>query len=92
VRGRAQGLGTGLQRLSIGVNVLLVPHMLVWVGFRATVLIAAGISVVFIPLALSGRRFEPAGKSLEVASDDQRLAGAVVAGTGVAVPTGTLTP
>jgi MFS transporter, putative metabolite transport protein len=60
VRGRAQGLGTGLQRVSIGVNVLLVSHMLAWVGFRATLLVAAGISVVFIPLALWGRRFEPA--------------------------------
>jgi putative MFS transporter len=74
VRGRAQGLGSGLQRVSIGVNVLLVSHMLVWVGFRPTVLIAAGISVVFIPLALSGRRFEPSRKSLEVASGDQLLA------------------
>ena len=75
VRGRAQGLGSGLQRLSIGVNVLLVPHMLAWVGFRATVLVAAGISVVFIPLALWGRRFEPSRKSLEVASGDQLLDG-----------------
>ena len=74
VRGRAQGLGSGLQRFSIGVNVLFVPHMLAWVGFRATVLVAAGISIAFIPLALWGRRFEPARKSLEVASGDQLLA------------------
>ena len=74
VRGRAQGLGSGLQRVSIGVNVLLVSHMLVWVGFRATVLVAAGVSVVLIPLALWGRRFEPARKSLELASGDQLLA------------------
>jgi putative MFS transporter len=73
VRARAQGLGTGLQRLSIGVNVVLVPHMLVWVGFRTTVLIAAGISIAFIPLALWGRQFEPARKSLELASGDQLL-------------------
>ena len=53
---------------------LLVSHMLAWVGFRATVLMAAGISVVFIPLALWGRRFEPARKSLELASGDQLLA------------------
>ena len=62
VRGRAQGLGSGLQRFSIGVNVLIVPHMLAGIGFRATVLLAAGISVAFIPLALWGRRFEPARK------------------------------
>jgi MFS transporter, putative metabolite transport protein len=78
VRARAQGLGTGLQRLSIGVNVLLVSHMLVWVGFRATVLVAAGISVAFIPLALWGRRFEPARKSLELASGDQAVIGPIV--------------
>ena len=78
VRGRAQGLGSGLQRFSIGVNVLLVPHMLAWVGFRATVLVAAGISVLFIPLALWGRRFEPSRKSLEVASGDQLLAVPIV--------------
>jgi len=73
VRGRAQGLGTGLQRFCIGVNVVLVPHLLAWVGFRATVLVAAGISVAFIPLALWGRRFEPTRKSLEVASGDELL-------------------
>ena len=27
VRGRAQGVGSGLQRVSIGVNVLIVPHL-----------------------------------------------------------------
>jgi hypothetical protein len=37
------------------------------------VLVAAGISVLFIPLALWGRRFEPSRKSLEVASGDQLL-------------------
>jgi MFS transporter, putative metabolite transport protein len=78
VRGRAQGLGSGLQRVSIGVNVLLVSHMLTWVGFRATVLVAAGISVAFIPLALWGRQFEPSRKSLELASGDQLLARPVV--------------
>ena len=78
VRGRAQGLGSGLQRVSIGVNVLLVSHMLAWVGFRATVLVAAGISVAFIPLALWGRQFEPSRKSLELASGDQVLAPAIV--------------
>jgi putative MFS transporter len=74
VRGRAQGLGTGLQRFCIGVNTVLFPHMLVWIGFRATVLLAAGISVALIPLALWGRRFEPSCKSLEVASGDELLA------------------
>ena len=68
----------GLQRFSIGVNVLLVSHMLAWVGFRATVLVAAGLSVAFIPLALWGRRFEPARKSLEVASGDELLPVATV--------------
>ena len=67
----AQGLGSGLQRFSIGVNLLLVPHMLVWVGFAGMVLVAAGLSVAFIPLALWGRRFEPARKSLELASSDE---------------------
>jgi MFS transporter, putative metabolite transport protein len=78
VRGRAQGLGSGLQRVSIGVNLLFVPHMLVWVGFRTTALVAAGISVAFIPLALWGRRFEPSRKSLEVASGDELLAVPVI--------------
>ena len=77
VRARAQGLGSGLQRVSIGVNVLLVSHLLTWVGFRATVLLAAGISVAFIPLALWGRSFEPARKSLEIASGDELLAAPV---------------
>jgi MFS family permease len=74
VRGHAQGLGSGLQRLSIGVNVLFIPHELVWIGFRATLLVAAGISVALMPLALWGRRFEPARKSLEIASGDELLA------------------
>ncbi len=88
VRGRAQGLGSGLQRLSIGVNVLLVSHMLAWVGFRATVLAAAGISVALIPLALWGRRFEPARKSLEVASGDQLLAVPMAGPAAAGVPPG----
>jgi hypothetical protein len=71
VRGRAQGLGSGLQRVSIGVNVLFIPHMLVWVGFRTTLIVVAGISVALIPLALWGRQFEPTRKSLEVASGDE---------------------
>jgi len=78
VRGRAQGLGSGLQRFSIGVNLLFVPHMLVWVGFPTTALIAAAVSVVLIPLALWGRRFEPSRKPLEIASGDQHLAPAMV--------------
>ena len=41
-------------------------------------LVAAGISVLFIPLALWGRRFEPSRKSLEVASGDQLLAVPIV--------------
>lgn len=90
VRGRAQGLGSGLQRVCIGVNVLLVSHMLVWVGFRATVLMAAGISVVFIPLALWGRRFEPAMKSLEVASGDELLAAPTVEPADPGVPRGVI--
>jgi len=92
VRGRAQGLGSGLQRVSIGVNVLLVSHMLAWVGFRDTVLVAAGLSVAFIPLALSGRRFEPARKSLEVASDDQLLAQPIVQLADPALAPGAVTP
>lgn len=87
VRGRAQGLGTGLQRVSIGVNLLFVPHMLVWVGFATMALVAAGLSVAFIPLALWGRRFEPSRKSLELASGDELLGGA-----GVAVQPAALTP
>lgn len=71
VRGRAQGLGSGLQRVSIGVNVLFIPHMLVWVGFRTTLIVVAGISVALIPLAMWGRQFEPTRKSLEVASGDE---------------------
>jgi hypothetical protein len=31
--------------VSIGVNVLIVPHLLAGIGFRATVLLAAGISI-----------------------------------------------
>ena len=92
VRGRAQGLGSGLQRVSIGVNVLLVSHMLTWVGFRATVLLAAGISVAFIPLALWGRRFEPSRKSLELASGDQVLAPAIVGPPDPGVAAGAFTP
>jgi putative MFS transporter len=92
VRARAQGLGTGLQRVSIGVNVLLVPHLLAWFGFRATVLVAAAVSVAFIPLALWGSRFEPSGQSLELASGDELLGVTAVTGTGVAVTPPTLTP
>jgi MFS transporter, putative metabolite transport protein len=88
VRARAQGLGSGLQRVSIGVNVLFIPHELAWIGFRATLLVAAGISVALIPLALWGRRFEPSRKSLEIASGDQLLAQPMV---GLADP-GTVTP
>jgi hypothetical protein len=90
VRGRAQGLGTGLQRFCIGVNVVLVPHMLVWIGFRATVLLAAGISVAIIPLALSGRQFEPARKSLETASGDELLAAPTVEPADPGVPSGVI--
>lgn len=91
VRARAQGLGSGLQRLSIGVNVLLVSHLLGWVGFRATVLAAAGISIAFIPLALWGRQFEPSRKSLELASGDELLRAETVAGMGIAATPPALT-
>ncbi len=73
VRGRAQGLGSGLQRVSIGVNVLLVPPLLNLLGFRGVVLLATGVSVVLIPFALWGRRHEPAGKSIDLASGDHQL-------------------
>ena len=86
------GTGDGLQRVSIGVNVLLVSHMLTWVGFRATVLLAAGISVAFIPLALWGRQFEPSRKSLELASGDQVLAPAIVGPPDPGVAPGAFTP
>jgi len=92
VRGRAQGLGSGLQRFSIGVNLLFVPHMLAWVGFAATALVAAGLSVAFIPLAWWGRAFEPAGKSLELASGDQLLARPTVGVAGPDVSPGVVTP
>jgi MFS transporter, putative metabolite transport protein len=92
VRGRAQGLGSGLQRFSIGVNLLVVPHMLAWVGFAATALVAAGLSVAFIPLAWWGRAFEPAGKSLELASGDQLLARPTVGVAGPDVSPGVVTP
>jgi putative MFS transporter len=89
VRGHAQGLGSGLQRVSIGVNVLFIPHMLVWGGFRATLIVAAGISAALLPLALWGRRFEPTRKSLEVASSDERLA--AVADAAAVAPAAALT-
>ena len=73
VRGRAQGLGSGLQRVSIGVNVLITPHLLAGIGYVATLLLAAGISVALIPFAMWGRRYEPAGKSIELASGDPPL-------------------
>jgi MFS transporter, putative metabolite transport protein len=92
VRGRAQGLGSGLQRFSIGVNLLFVPHMLAWVGFAATALVAAGISVLFVPLALWGRRFEPARKSLELASGDQLLGQPPVGVADPVVLPGAVTP
>ncbi|HET6869044.1 MAG TPA: MFS transporter [Solirubrobacteraceae bacterium] len=90
VRGHAQGLGSGLQRFSIGINVLFIPHMLVWVGFRTTLIVAAAISVALIPLALWGRRFEPARKSLEVASGDELLT--AVADAAAVTPADALTP
>jgi putative MFS transporter len=90
VRGRAQGLGSGLQRFSIGVNLLFVPHMLAWVGFATTAIVAGGISVAFIPLALWGRRFEPARKSLEVASGDQLLAAPIVTSPDPGIPPGVI--
>jgi putative MFS transporter len=73
IRGRAQGLGSGLQRVSIGVNVLLVPPLLNLLGFRGVVLLATGVSVLLIPFALWGRRHEPAGKSIDLASGDHQL-------------------
>jgi predicted MFS family arabinose efflux permease len=90
VRGHAQGLGSGLQRFSIGINVLFIPHMLVWVGFRTTLIVAAAISVALVPLALWGRRFEPARKSLEVASGDELLT--AVADAAAVTPAEVLTP
>jgi putative MFS transporter len=70
VRGRAQGLGSGLQRFSIAVNVYLVPVLLAGVGFTWTVLTSAAVALVLIPYALWGRRYEPAAKSLDEASGD----------------------
>ena len=91
VRGRAQGLGSGLQRVSIGINVLLVPQLLADLGFRATVLLAAGISVALIPFALLGRRYEPAGKSIESASGEVPLGTSIgIAVEGSSPPSATL--
>jgi hypothetical protein len=52
--------------------------------------VAAGISVVLIPLALWGRQFEPARRSLELASGDELLRRAG-GGSAVAVSSSTLT-
>jgi len=73
VRGRAQGLGSGLQRASMGLNVLIVPQLLGALGFRGTVVIAASVSALLLPYALLGRRYEPARRSLELASIDALL-------------------
>jgi MFS transporter, putative metabolite transport protein len=70
VRGRAQGLGSGLQRFMIAVNVYLVPVLLAGVGFTWTVLISAAVAVVLIPYALWGRRYEPSARSIDEASGD----------------------
>jgi hypothetical protein len=70
--------------------VLFIPHMLVWVGFRTTLIVAAAISVALVPLALWGRRFEPARKSLEVASGDELLT--AVADAAAVTPAEVLTP
>jgi hypothetical protein len=51
---------------------------------------AAGISVLFIPLALWGRRFEPAMKSLEVASGDEPVAVPMVEPVEPGVPPGVI--
>jgi putative MFS transporter len=77
VRGRAQGLGSGLQRASVGINVLIVPQLLGALGFRWTVVIAAGVSALLRPYALLGRRYEPARRSLELASVDDLLSDGV---------------
>ena len=74
VRGRAQGLGSGLQRFSIGVNVLLVPHMLVWVGFRGHGAPGRGDLGAVHPARAVGPALRAGEKSLEVASGDQLLA------------------
>jgi putative MFS transporter len=73
VRARAQGIGSGLQRVSIGVNVLLVAHFLDALGFRGTVLVATAISAAFVPYAIWGRRYEPARRSIDVISGDELL-------------------
>jgi hypothetical protein len=70
VRGRAQGLGSGLQRFTIAVNVFLVPVLLAGVGFTWTVLISAAVALVLIPYVLWGLRYEPTAKSLDAASGD----------------------
>jgi hypothetical protein len=83
-----------LQRISIGVNVLLVPHLLGAFGFRWTVLLAAGISVALIPYAVWGRRYEPAGRSIDLASDDRLLVtpGAATAEPAITSPSLGLVP
>jgi len=84
VRGRAQGLGSGLQRISIGVNVLLVPQLLGAFGFQSTVLLATAVSVILIPYAIRGRRYEPARKSIDLASGDELLGVPVSARSAIA--------
>jgi len=65
LRARAQGLGNGLSRIVVGLTTWIVPWGVATFGFPHLFYILAGVAVLLGLYALTGFRYEPAGRELE---------------------------
>ncbi len=73
LRGRGLGLAHGFSRANIGVSAWITPPLLVSLGFRPLVMIFGGIGLVLSVYALSARRIDATGRSVDEASHDTEL-------------------
>jgi MFS family permease len=73
LRARAVGLTHGFSRANIGVSAWLVPPLLASIGFRPLVLIFGLIGVGLAVFALTGRKRDASGRSIDDASHDEQL-------------------
>ena len=73
LRARAIGLTHGFSRANIGVIAWLVPPLLATIGFQALVLGCGAVGLALAGFALSARRLDATGRSVEEASQDTQL-------------------
>ncbi|MGG1678191.1 MFS transporter [Neobacillus sp. NRS-1170] len=71
LRGRAQGISNAGARFMVAFTAFIVPVGIEKIGFSTTIQLLGCSGLVLAIYAMTGRKFEPKGKSLEDSSIDQ---------------------